>query len=158
MPSFSQMPLGEFVELAASNSPTPGGGGIAALAGALGTAMASMATNFTIGKPRFVQHEEEMQDILAKLGVLTEEFLDAIDADAAAFTRITDAYGLPKATDEEKAKRREAISDAVFAAMQVPLSLLRKCVKAAELLPSLAGAGNPNLLSDVEVAGIMIEA
>lgn len=158
MASFSEITVGEFIRQAASGAPTPGGGAIAALVGALGCSMASMATNFTIGKPRFAQHEPLMREHLAKFEYLIERFRSDIDKDAEAFSGISEAYRLPKEGDEAKAARKRAIDDALFAAMQVPLAMARKCVKMAELLPTLAGAANPNLLSDVEVAGIMIEA
>lgn len=158
MASFSDMTVREFIEQAASGQPTPGGGGVAALVAALGGAMAAMAANFTIGKPRFAQYEQMMRDILGKFDRLIVGFRDAIDADATAFGGISEAYSLPKDTDEAKAVRKEAIARALTSSMEVPLKLLHECAKAAEMLPTLAGASNPNLLSDVEVAGIMLDA
>lgn len=158
MSGFATMPLDRFLQQAASDAPTPGGGGIAALAGALGGAMASMAANFTVGKPKFAEHDALMRGTLAKLEPLIRDLLDAVDGDAAAFSGISAAYKLPRGTDDEKAARSKAIQDALFASMQVPLAVLEKCREAAKLLPALAGAGNPNLLSDVEVAAIMLDA
>ncbi|MCC8189351.1 MAG: cyclodeaminase/cyclohydrolase family protein [Planctomycetes bacterium] len=158
MDSFCDLSIKDFLAQAGSGSPVPGGGAIAALAGALGSAMAAMAANFTIGKPRFAQHETEMREILGKLEVLTREFCQAMDADAAAFLGIAEAYRLPKETDADKAHRKEMVDAALAASMKVPMAVLRYCYRAAELLPSLAGAGNQNLLSDVEVAGIMLDA
>lgn len=158
MSSFSEMKLGEFIQQAASNSPTPGGGGIAALSGALGAAMAAMAANFTIGKPKYAQYDAMMRETIAKLETLIDDLRRAIDEDAEAFSKISEAYGLPKDDDEQKAARKQAVNDALRESMRVPIRVLRSCVKVAELLPSLAGASNTNLLSDVEVAGIMIDA
>lgn len=158
MASFADMPLGQFVAQAASDSPVPGGGGIAALAGALGSAMAAMAANFTAGKPKFAEHDASMRQTLSALEPLIRGLTRAVDADAAAFSGISEAYKLPRDTDEAKAKRKAAIEEALTSSMRVPLAVARQCREAAELLPPLAEAGNPNLLSDVEVAGILLEA
>lgn len=158
MGSFSDMTLGEFIEQAASGSPTPGGGTIAALVGALGGTMAAMAANFTVGKPKYAQYEAMMRETIEELNLLIGQLREAVDEDARAFSRISEAYRLPNASDEEKSARKQAVNEALAAAMQVPMTVLRKCCKLAELLPTLAGASNSNLLSDVEVAGIMVDA
>lgn len=158
MKFLANMPLGDFLAAAASDAPVPGGGGVAALAGALGSAMAAMAANFTVGKAKFAQHDALMRSTINQLEVLIEELRNAIDGDAEAFTGISEAYKLPKDGDEAKTKRQKAIADALTASMRVPLQVVRNCRKAAELLPALAAAGNPNLLSDVEVAAIMLDA
>ena len=158
MSSFSDMTLGEFIEQAASDSPTPGGGAIAALVGALGGTMAAMAANFTVGKPKYAQYESMMREAIEELNTLIGQLREAVDEDARAFSKISEAYRLPNESDEEKAARKQAVNEALAAAMQVPMSVLRKCGKLVELLPTLAGASNSNLLSDVEVAGIMVEA
>lgn len=148
----------EFIDQSASDAPTPGGGGIAALAGSLGAAMASMAANFTVGRKKFVDVEEEVQSILDGLAPLIASLRDAVDGDAVAFASISEAYKLPKETDEEKNARREAINAALTASMQVPAKVVDDCLAAAKLLPRLAEIANPNLLSDVEVAAVMLDA
>lgn len=158
MSNFATMSLKEFLEQSASGAPTPGGGGIAALAGALGASMASMAANFTAGKPKFAEHDEAMRTILAALRPLIASLLAAVDGDAAAFSGISAAYKLPKTTDEEKSARKTAIDAALTASMRVPAGMVKDCLAAAEILPELAEKGNPNLLSDVTVAAIMLRA
>lgn len=158
MKSFSEYSLEEFLLQAASDAPTPGGGGIAALVGALGGAMASMAANFTVGKPKFAEHEGLMQATLARLKPLIDDLRNAVDDDARAFSSISGAYKLARGTDPEKERRKAAIDEALIASMRVPLRVLNCCGEAADLLPPLARAGNPNLLSDVDVAAIMLEA
>ncbi len=156
--SFSEMTIREFLDQAASDAPTPGGGGVAALAGALGGAMASMAANFTLGKAKYAEHEPYIRRLLADLAPVIDDLRRAVDDDAAAFSGISLAYALPRATDEDKARRREAVTAALSAAMRVPLRVLRRAAEAAETLPDLARRGNANLLSDVEVAAIMLAA
>ncbi len=158
MKSFSDNTLAEFLRLAASDAPTPGGGGIAALSGCLGAAMASMAIQFTVGREKFAQHEEALQKTLSALRPMLDDMRAAIDDDAHAFAGISEAYKLPKGTDEEKAARRAAIDEALTASMRVPLRVLRCCDEAAQLLPAVAATANPNLLSDVEVSAIMLTA
>lgn len=158
MTTFAHMSLADFVKQAASDAPTPGGGGVAALAGALGAAMASMAANFTVGKPKFAEHDALMRETLTALTPLIDTLRQAVDDDATAFSGISEAYKLPRNDDVEKKLRQEAITAALSASMRVPLRVAVECARAAELLPRLAETGNPNLLSDVEVAGIMLEA
>lgn len=156
--SYSDATVEDFIRQAASGNPTPGGGGVAALAGALGGSMATMVANFTVGKPQYAQHEEAVQCILKAMLPLIEDFRAAIDDDANAFSGIADAYKLPRDTDAAKAKRTDAIQAALTASMKVPLRVLRCAKEAVDMLPELAKHGNPNLLSDAEVAAIMLVA
>lgn len=156
--SFSESSLNDFLRQSASNNPTPGGGAVAALAGALGACMASMVANFTIDKPQFAEHQDAVSAALKKLRPLIEDFRIAVDDDASAFSGIADAYKLPKQTDDQKAARKTAIQNALAASMKVPLRVLRCCGETADLLPDIARRGNPNLLSDAAVAAYMLEA
>lgn len=158
MPDFASMTLAEFLDHAASDAPVPGGGGIAALAGALGASMAAMAAAFTAGRPKFAEHDALMRETLDALKRDISGLLAAVDGDAAAFSGIAAAYKLPKGTDDEKAARKAAVDAALAASMRVPLEMIRRCLAAAERLPALAEKGNPNLLSDVAVAAILLRA
>lgn len=158
MDDFATMTIGEFIDKAASGEPVPGGGGVAALAGALGAAMAAMAANFTAGKPKYAEHDALMRRTLGALSPIIDGLRRAVDEDARAFSSISAAYALPRDGEEEKARRKVAIDAALADAMAVPLSVAGRCLEAARLLPRLAETGNANLLSDVEVAAIMVEA
>ena len=155
---FDAMSLAEFVQAAASDAPTPGGGGVAALAGSLGAAMASMAANFTVGRPKFASVDAEARAAVNALAPLVAGLLKGVDRDAEAFAAISAAFKLPRDGDSEAVARREAIRAALAGAMRAPLAVLEDCLKVAERLPGLAAIANPNLLSDVEVAAILIEA
>ncbi len=150
--------LRDFITQAASDAPTPGGGGIAALVGALGASMAAMAANFTVGRPKYAEHEAAVKEVLAKLQPILANLQEGVDADAAAFLEISQAYKLPKDTDGEKTARKIAIDAAMLEALRVPFTIVLYCEEAAALLPGLARIANPNLLSDVMVAAIMLEA
>ncbi|MDR2391526.1 MAG: cyclodeaminase/cyclohydrolase family protein [Planctomycetota bacterium] len=154
----SRLSVREFVKLAASGEPVPGGGAVASLAGALGTAMAAMAANFTVGKPQFAGHEDLMRRSLSELGPIIESLTLGVDADARAFSGLSRAYRFPRDSEEAKRKRREAIQAALLAAARAPERALADCLRAASLLSGLAEAANPSLLSDVEVAAIMLAA
>lgn len=150
--------LREYVELAASDAPAPGGGSVAALAGTLGSCMAAMAGRFTVGKPKYAQYDAEVSAMLKVLDAERLSMAEGVDEDARAFTALGDSYRLPKATDEEKAARQEAINKALMAAMAAPLAVMRSADRAAACLPRLAEVGNPNLVSDTAVAALLLES
>ena len=132
----------------AAGEPTPGGGSAAALVGALGVALGEMAANFTRGKDTW----EHIEAPLARLEQHRQALLDLTDADAEAYAPVGAAYAMPRATDEEKAARREAIQAALKQAAQVPLQAVERIAAAIAELPTLAEHANKNLLRDVGVA------
>lgn len=158
MSSFRDQTLMQYIDAAQSNAPTPGGGSVAALVGALGSCMASMAANFTAGKKKYAAVEDEVCATLDALAAAREELLRGMDEDAVAFAAIGSAYGMPKETDEEKTARKEAIQSALRSAMAVPVEVIRSAACALGGLPRLAAIGNPNLVSDTGVAAILLEA
>ena len=106
----------EFVNLLASKSAVPGGGGAAALVGAIGMALGSMVCNLTIGKKKYAEYEDSVKEILVKAGEIEEKLLSMIDEDANNFLPLSKAYGLPTSTEEEK-KIKEETNIEAFAAM-----------------------------------------
>ena len=142
----------------ASNLPAPGGGSGAALAGALGNALAAMVGNFTIGKDKFADVEDQVQGILEGLGTVRERLLELVDEDVAVYGKVSAAYKLPRDTDEQKAERSEAIENACKAAAGVPRAIAEACDRSIELAAELCDIGNPNLISDVGCAVKLAEA
>jgi len=151
-------PLREYLEEAASNAPTPGGGSVGALCGALGTTMASMAANFTVGKKKYKDVEPEVKELLGKLGDARARLLEATQRDTEAYAGVGAAYSLPKATDEEKAARKAAIQSALREAMCPPHEALRAAVDALRATRRLLDIANRNLITDVGVAALLLEA
>lgn len=151
-------PMWEYLDEATSNAPTPGGGSVSALAGALGTTMASMAANFTTGKKKFVEVEDEVKGLLARLDAERAALLAAMQSDTEAYAEVGAAYGMPKGTDDEKAARRGAIQHALKVAMQPPLAAMRSCAEAMRATRRLLEVANPNLITDVGVAAVLLEA
>jgi len=147
--------VNEFLGELASNSPTPGGGSVAALAGALGAALASMVCNLTIGKKKYADVEDQMSHVLEETEALRLELAQFIDEDALAFDRVMEAMRLPKETDEEKATRKARIQDALVEAASVPLAVMGRCVAVIRLARLAAESGNVNAVSDAGVAALL---
>lgn len=141
-----------FLDELASKASTPGGGGAAAIMGAMGAALVSMMCNLTIGKKNYEDVEDECKDVLGKAENLRERLTDMIREDVEVFDQVMGAYGLPKETDEEKAARSEAIQKALQAATDVPLACAAACAEVIDLSKAAAEKGNLNVISDAGVA------
>ena len=148
----------EFLDALASSAPAPGGGSVAALSGSLGAALVSMVCNLTLGKKKYADVQEDIADLVAQSEALRGELTDLIDADVAAFTGVSTAYRMPRATPEEKAARSAAIQDALRGATVVPMQVAAACVKVLDLCTPAAEMGNVNAVSDAGVAALMAEA
>ncbi|MGE8128089.1 methenyltetrahydrofolate cyclohydrolase [Methylobacterium sp. NPDC080182] len=142
----------KFLTELASAAPTPGGGGAAAISGAMGAALVSMVCNLTIGKKKYVEVEAELKEVLAKSEGLRVVLTGMIGEDVQAFDAVMGAYGLPKNTDDEKAARAEKIQAALKTACDVPLACCRACRAVIDLAAITADKGNLNVVSDAGVA------
>lgn len=138
----------------ASESPAPGGGSVSAYMGALGAALGTMVANLSAHKPGWDDRWKEFSDYAVQGQAVLKELLALVDEDTAAFNRIMTAFGMPKATDEEKLAREKAIEDATLYATDVPLKTMRTAVKAFPLLKAMAMNGNPNSVSDAGVGAL----
>ncbi|PAB59318.1 cyclodeaminase/cyclohydrolase family protein [Anaeromicrobium sediminis] len=145
----------EFLNKTASNEPVPGGGSIAALSGGIAAALTEMVANLTVGKKKYVEVEEEMKEIAKKAEEFRTEFVLDIDRDSDAFNEVMDAFKLPKETDEDKAKRREAIQAGSKSASLVPLSVAKKALEIMEIIEVVVVKGNQNAVTDGAVAAMM---
>ena len=125
--------MDSFLEDLASSKATPGGGGAAALAGALGAALGSMVVNLTMGKKKYAEHEELLRETLEKTEALRRELKDLIAADAAAFAPLAKAYGLPKNTPAEIAAKERVMEAALADAAAVPLRIMEKGLEGLRL-------------------------
>jgi formiminotetrahydrofolate cyclodeaminase len=147
--------VGTMLEDLASSSPTPGGGSVAALSGALGAALVSMVCNLTIGKKKYADVEDEMKATLCESESLRLELAQLVDEDANAFDRVMAAMKLPKDTDEEKEARKVALEAALVDAASVPMAVMGKAVDVIGLAERAADKGNTNAVSDAGVAALM---
>ncbi|ADL51855.1 cyclodeaminase/cyclohydrolase family protein [Clostridium cellulovorans] len=145
----------KFIEKLSSESPTPGGGGVAALNCAIASALALMVYNLTIDKKIFNNYDETIKTKLLtnfnELTVLQESFLDDIQRDADDFLKLMESYKLPKDTTEEKEFRSEKIQEGYLRAIATPMALCEKSLKLYDYLEDSANYGNPNVISDAAV-------
>lgn len=147
-----------FLDEVASPSPAPGGGSVAALAGALGSALTSMVCHLTVGKKKYADVEDELKKVLDQSEHLREQFTALIERDTVAFNKVMEAFALPKDTDPQKALRGAAIREATKEATLVPLEVMKHCIDALALAQAVASKGNPNSVSDAGVSAYMLHA
>ena len=131
-----------FVDVLASKAPVPGGGGAAALVGAIGMALGSMVCNLTTGKKKYAQYEEDIQAILGKAKTLQDQLLEMIDKDAEGFFPLSQAYGLPANTDEEKAAKEVELERCLKLACEVPFKIVELCNESIKLHEELVDKGS----------------
>jgi methenyltetrahydrofolate cyclohydrolase len=141
----------QFLEALASQSATPGGGSAAAIIGAMGAALVSMVCNLTIGKKKYAEVEGEMKDVLAKADALRKQLIGMIEDDVRAFDAVMGAYGMPKETDADKAKRDSAIQAALKQATDVPMACARAARQVIDIAAIASDKGNLNVISDAGV-------
>jgi len=144
--------LGRYLDDAAAARATPGGGSVAAVAGALAGTMAAMAAGFTAGKERFADVEPAIQEHLDCLADLREALLTSAHDDMGAYEGIMAAYRMPKATDAERSARAEAVREATRASLDVVSDVVDAAGEVLRVARHLADIANPNLISDVGVA------
>ena len=144
--------MGLWLETLASKAPVPGGGGASALGGSVAAALGQMVSNLTIGKKKYADVEEEVQELIGKLQALQNDFLDLADQDARVFAPLAAAYSLPASTEEEKQVKARIMEENLLAASLVPLQMMEKALETIEILEFLGEKGSRMAVSDVGVA------
>ncbi|VAW23529.1 Glutamate formiminotransferase @ Glutamate formyltransferase / Formiminotetrahydrofolate cyclodeaminase [hydrothermal vent metagenome] len=152
------MGLKEFVNETASESPAPGGGSVSAYIGSVGAALGTMVANLSANKRGWGSRWEEFSDWAEKGKYYHDALLKCVDEDTQAFKNIMAASGLPKSTDTEKAKRRQAIAEATRYAIEVPLKVMRLSLGSMAVMKAMAETGNPNSVSDAGVGALCARA
>jgi glutamate formiminotransferase/formiminotetrahydrofolate cyclodeaminase len=147
--------LDGFIGAVASGSPTPGGGTVAAVAGALAAALAAMVARLTVGRKKYAEVDAEFRALLGEAEALQLVLRRLGDEDAAAYTAVTAAYAIPK---DREAERAAAIEAAMLQATRVPLETLRAARAVAALAARAAEAGNRNAASDAGVGALLAGA
>jgi formiminotetrahydrofolate cyclodeaminase len=133
--NYKEESLKRYLDDLAAKLPAPGGGSAAALTAAMGVSLISMVVNFTLGKPKYAQYENELKGVLEKSEKLREEFLNLVDKDVTAY---------------QSKNLRDALG--------VPFMVARLCFEGIKLCPGLIKKGNINLISDVAVAAVLLES
>ncbi len=141
-----------FVDAVAAKTPTPGGGSVSALAAALAAALGEMVCRLTLARKSFEAHHKALEESLSRLAGLRERLLANIDGDAESYGAVIAAVRLPKATEDEKAARTQAIEEASKIAAEVPMETLELATEVARVIEALRPITIPQASSDLAVA------
>jgi len=152
------MTLIDFADETASESPAPGGGSIAAYVGSLGAALATMVANLSSHKKGWDDKWEAFSNWAEKGEYYKNELVKLVDQDTAAFNKIMATFSLPKATEEEKIIRTQAIQDATKFAIEIPFKVMQTSYASMEVIKAMAEIGNPNSVSDAGVGALCMRS
>jgi len=154
----ASLTIKNFLSELASSSPAPGGGSVAALAGALGTGLSSMVCNLTIGKEKYIEVQDEIKDVLKKSEEVRKKLTELIDKDTNAFNEVIKAFRMPKETENQKEKRSKTIQEGYKTAAKVPLETAKTCERILDISMIAAEKGNKNSITDAAVSALMAQA
>lgn len=147
--------IGAFLDEIASKAPTPGGGSVAAINGAMAAGLISMVCTIMLGKKKQPNNADELASIHQQAETLRQELQQLADDDIAIFRRLSSAYKLPKTTDADAASRKAAIQKITKEAAQIPLAVARKAADLFPLCTSMAHHSTRLLVSDIGVAVLL---
>lgn len=150
--------IASFFDDVAGPTPTPGGGSVAAFAGALASTLATMVANLTIGRKKYAEHEEEMREIRREAETARSRLLGLARQDSEAFEAVLRARRGPDATPAETEARAKAVAAAELEAARVPLRTAEACLEVLSLAARAAAHGNPNARTDAGVAALLARA
>lgn len=150
--------LSGFVGAVASPDPVPGGGSVAAHAGALGAALAQMVAGLTAGKKKYAAVDTEMRELGVRAAALGNTLGGLVARDAEAYSLVAAAYKVPADDAVQQKEKTARIDDALLTAAAVPLETAAACAEVAELALAVAERGNTNAASDAGVAALLAEA
>ncbi len=154
----SKITCEEFASKLASKEPVPGGGGAAALVGALGAALGSMVGNYSIGKKKFLGMEEKHSEIINKSCEIMNRLIALIDEDAKNFEPLSKAYGLPKDTPEQAAEKEKVLQECLKVAIDGPVKMVECIYDAIKLQEELVDISTKIIISDVGCGAQFLKA
>lgn len=144
----------EFVKVLASDAPAPGGGGAAALVGAIGTALGNMVGSLTVGKKKYADVQDEIIALKAKCDELQKQLLDQVEADEVNFLPLAKAYGIPK----DDPTRDKIMEEATIIACSTPMKIMELCCEAIEAIRVFAEKGSRLAVSDAGCGAVCCKA
>ncbi len=144
----------KFVEVLASDAPAPGGGGAAALVGAIGTALGNMVGSLTVGKKKYADVEAEIIALKAKCDDLQKQLLDQVEADEINFLPLAKAYGIPK----DDPNRDKVMEEATIIACSTPVKIMELCCEALDAIAVFAAKGSRLAVSDAGCGAVCVKA
>ncbi len=146
--SYADLNLKEFTQKLASDDATPGGGGASALAGSLGICLGSMVANLTVGRKKYADVWNEMEEVIKEADSLRLDLLQLIDRDAEMFEPLSKAYSLPRSTEQEIEEREKVMKEALKDACLVPLQIMEKMCRCIEIVDLVSRKGTVMAVSD----------
>lgn len=147
----TQLSCNEFAIELASKKPVPGGGGAAALVGAVGVALNTMVANYSIGKKKLIEYTERYEDILKRGEILREKLIELIDKDAENFEPLSKAYLMLSRTEEEKIEKEEMMQKCLKMACSAPLKILEYTFESILLHNEIVDISSKTMISDIGV-------
>jgi len=151
-------PIVDYLDKLASSAPEPGGGSASALAAAVGAALVSMVANLTIGKEKYADVQDRIMELVDGSEKVRARLQELVQEDTEVYGVLARAFKMPRETDEEKQKRKEAVQAACKEATKVPYAIAEQCLEVAKLSEVAAEIGNVNAVSDAGVAALLAEA
>ena len=148
----TELTIQDFIKKVISNDPVPGGGSVSALNGALASALAAMVANLTVGRKKYAEVNDIMEELSSRFEKLSSRLIEDVDRDSDAYNRVFAAFKMPKETDEEKAARSEAIQRETKYAAQVPMEVARAVYEVLPMIDTVAQKGNSNAVTDACVS------
>lgn len=158
MEKMTKKSCADFLEQLSSKAPVPGGGGAAALAGALGVALGNMVGSLTMGKKKYAAAEPEIIALNERAMALRQELEALVTADAEVFEPLSRAYGLPRSTPEDLAHREAVMAEVLESASAVPMEIMERCGEGIRLVEQYAEKGSVLAVSDAGCAAALCRA
>ncbi len=147
-----------FIEVLASKAPVPGGGGAAAMGGAIGMALSNMVGNLTVGKKKYAEVEGEVKELIAKGEDIINKLKKLVDKDAEVFEPLSKAYGLPKNTPEEAKYKEETMENCCKTACGVPMEIMRAAFEGIKIHARMGQIGTMIAISDVGCGVVFLKS
>ena len=155
----AELSVRRFAETVASEAPAPGGGSVAALEASLGAALTAMVASLTQGRKKYAEYAENAALVQQKAGALQDRLLALMEEDSRAFLQVSEAFSLPKDSEEQKVLRSAAIQEGLKACTRTPMEMMRLCEGAISLAFDFLEAGfNLSSASDLGVAFLSLQS
>lgn len=158
MTKYTELNTKELIAQVASKAPVPGGGSVAALVGALGAALGNMVASLTVGKKKYADVEEEMEELIVEIREIQAHLLELVEKDIETFEPLSKLYGIHPETAKEKREHEIAMEKALHDACMVPMDIIRECGRAIELSQDFATKGNRIAVSDAASSAVLCKA
>ncbi len=152
MGKIADMSIKEYLDILKTDAPAPGGGGVSGLTAAQGISLTLMVIELTLGKKKYEEYMELIEKSRERALELYEELAVAADEDREVFLKLSEAYALPKETEEEKKNKQQVLGERSLAATEAPYKVMELSLEGLEITEKLVGKSNKMAVSDLGVA------